>query len=69
MNLYKNLNDKKRIEFLINRQVELTPDNPDAYNVRAFLGLSEANRNSQVVFKLKQDKVSKQDNLMNHNLS
>ena len=34
------LNDKKRIEFLINRQVELTPDNPDAYNVRAFLGLT-----------------------------
>ena len=32
--------DKKRIEFLINRQVELTPDNPDAYNVRAFLGLT-----------------------------
>ena len=34
------LNDKKRIEFLINRQVELTPDNPDAYNVRAYLGLT-----------------------------
>ena len=34
------LNDKKRIEFLINRQVELTPDMPDAYNVRAFLGLT-----------------------------
>ena len=32
--------DKKRIEFLINRQVELTPDNPDAYNVRAYLGLT-----------------------------
>lgn len=27
--------------------------------IRAFLGLSEANRNSQVVFKLQQDKVSK----------
>ena len=34
------LNDKKRIEFLINRQVELTPDNPDAYNARAYLGLT-----------------------------
>jgi class 3 adenylate cyclase/TolB-like protein/tetratricopeptide (TPR) repeat protein len=32
--------DKKRIDFLINRQVELTPDNPDAYNVRAYLGLT-----------------------------
>ena len=32
--------DKKRIEFLINRQVQLTPDNPDAYNVRAYLGLT-----------------------------
>ena len=32
--------DKKRIDFLINRQVELTPDNPDAYNGRAFLGLT-----------------------------
>ena len=32
--------DKKKIEFLINRQVELTPDNPDAYNGRAFLGLT-----------------------------
>ena len=32
--------DKKRIEFLINRQVELTPDNPDAYNARAYLGLT-----------------------------
>jgi len=34
------LTDKKRIDFLINRQVELTPDNPDAYNVRAYLGLT-----------------------------
>ena len=34
------LTDKKRIDFLINRQVELTPDNPDAYNGRAFLGLT-----------------------------
>ena len=32
--------DKKRIDFLINRQVELTPDNPDAYNGRAYLGLT-----------------------------
>ena len=32
--------DKKRIEFLINRQVELTPENPDAYNARAYLGLT-----------------------------
>ena len=32
--------DKKNIDFLINRQVELTPDNPDAYNVRAYLGLT-----------------------------
>ena len=34
------LTDKKRIDFLINKQVELTPDNPDAYNVRAYLGLT-----------------------------
>ncbi len=34
------LTDKKRIDILINRQVELTPDNPDAYNVRAYLGLT-----------------------------
>ena len=32
--------DKKRIDFLINRQVELTPDNADAYNARAYLGLT-----------------------------
>ncbi len=32
--------DKKRIEFLLNRQVELTPENPDAYNARAYLGLT-----------------------------
>ena len=41
LNLSDNpLIDKKRIEFLINRQVELTPDNPDAYNARAYLGLT-----------------------------
>ena len=34
------LTDKKRIDFLIIRQVELSPDNPDAYNVRAYLGLT-----------------------------